>query len=397
MPSRLTAPVVTGLLLVSLAGCSGSDSSAARDAGGVVTAGTGACRWSGPAPQPGTQEFTVRNTAHGQDTGTMRLTLTDATTGGIWAQVTTLAPGSTRTVRTVLPAGSYRWRCVPLQGVAAVSGVRTTTGQGDGAQPGEPMTAISAEEVTNAVAVYRAAVTDRLGRLAADTDQLTAAAAAGDVPAARERWLTAHLDFERLGAAYGTFGDAADALDGLPDGLPGGIDDPDATGFLRVEHDLWSGSDDGRLAADTTALSTAVHALVDAFPDSTTDPADIPLRTHEILEMTAQRELTGRSDQGSGTGLATARANVDGTRMVLDSLTEALTARDPDLLAAADQGLTDLAAELDGLRRPDGSWPAPAQLGRPQRQRLDASLGALLERLAEVPDVLPMPPSTTPS
>ena len=367
MPSRLTPAVTAGLLLVSLAGCSGSGTSAARDAGAVVTAAAGSCRWSGPAPRPGSQEWSVRNTGHGQDTGTVRLTLTDASSGGIWAQVTMLAPGTTRTVRTVLPAGSYRWRCVPLRGVAAVSGVRTTSGTGDGVQPGRPMNAISAEEVTNAVDVYRASVTDGLGRLATDTDQLTAAATTGDVPTARVRWLAAHLDFERLGAAYGTFGDAADAIDGLPNGLPGGVDDDGWTGFLRVEDDLWSEPDRGRLAADATTLSDAVHSLVDAFPGSTTDPADIPLRTHEILEMTAQRELTGRSDQGSGSGLATARANVDGTRMVLDSLTEALAARAPDVLAAAQQGLTALASTLDALRRPDGSWPAPTSLGTSSR------------------------------
>ena len=394
---RRTALLVTACLApLALAGCSDGGTARTADAPGTVTAAAGSCTWSGPAPSPGTQQFSVRSPA-GRPGDALRVTLTDATTGGIWAQVTTLAPGTTRTVRTVLPAGSYQWRCTPLDGAAAVSATRATTGTGDGARPGEPLYAISADEVTDAVAVYRAAVQDRLGTLAADTDALTAAVDAGDLPGARSRWLTAHLDYERLGAAYGTFGDLADAVDGLPDGLPGGVADPGFTGFLRVERDLWSDAGTTGAAADAAALHDAVHALVDGFAGSTTDPADIPLRTHEILEMTAQRELTGRSDQGSGTGLATARANVDGTAMVLDSISSALTARDPQLLSDARAGLADLAGTLDGLRRPDGSWPAPEQLGTAQRQVLDARLGAVLERLAEVPDVLPMPPSTTPS
>ena len=47
---------------------------------------------------------------------------------------------------------------------------------------------------------------------------------------------------------------------------------------------------------------------------------DLPLRAHEILEDTLQFQLTGSADQGSGTNLATAAANLDGTQAVLDAL-----------------------------------------------------------------------------
>ena len=33
--------------------------------------------------------------------------------------------------------------------------------------------------------------------------------------------VTAHLDYQRLGAAYDAFGDLGDAIDGLPAGIPG--------------------------------------------------------------------------------------------------------------------------------------------------------------------------------
>ncbi|GAA3156073.1 hypothetical protein GCM10017687_87630 [Streptomyces echinatus] len=51
-----------------------------------------------------------------------------------------------------------------------------------------------------------------------------------------------------------------------------------------------------------------------ADPDG---PRPAGLRAHEILENTVQFELTGRTDYGSGSNLATARANLDGTRAVL--------------------------------------------------------------------------------
>ncbi len=159
----------------------------------------------------------------------------------------------------------------------------------------------------------------------------------------------------------------------MPAGLPHGVDDPAFSGFLRVERDLWSPTVvRAPLRTSTRALDDAVRALVAQFPRQVTDPADLPLRAYEILENTAQRELTGRSDEGSHTGLATARANVKGTRMVLRALAVP-------------------------LQRSDGSWPAVDALTPAQRQRLDARTGNLLEHLALAPDILPMPPSTAPT
>jgi high-affinity iron transporter len=374
-----------------LAGCSGPSGPAAA-AAAVVTIGAGSCTWSGPAPSPGRQQFTVRNAA----SGPYLATLGDATTGALWAETGTLAPGTSRQVRTVLPAGTYRWRCVPRQGVSSVSPSRRTAGQGDGTRPGTPIVVLSAEEATNATTGYREAVADGLGHLRADTDALVAAAGSGDQTRTRAAWLTAHLDYERLGAAYGTFGDLDRTIDGLPDGLPGGADDPQFTGFLRVERDLWNGVDGGRLTGDVQVLADAVHRLADGFPGTTTNPGDLPLRAHEILEMAAARELSGRSDQGSGSALATVRAHADGTAMVLDALLRPIQQRDPALWNREQTRLTALTTTLDGLRRPDGSWPGLRELTTAQREALNARMGDLLEQLAPLPDLLEMPPDTTP-
>jgi high-affinity iron transporter len=358
----------------------------------VVTIAAGSCTWSGPAPSPGRQRFTVRNAT----SGLYRATLGDATTGALWAETGTLAPGTSRSVRTVLPAGTFRWRCVPQEGVSSVSRSRKAVGPGDGTPPGTPVVVLSAEEATDATTAYREAVTSGLVRLRADTDALAAAAGSGDKARVRAAWLTAHLDYERLGAAYGTFGDLDGTIDGLPDGLPGGADDPRFTGFLRVERDLWNGGDGGRLAGDVQVLAGAVHQLADGFPGTTTNPGDLPLRAHEILEMAATRELSGRSDQGSGTALATVRANADGTAMVLEALLRPIQQRDPALWNREQTRLTALTRTLDGLRRPDGGWPAPAALTTAQREQLNARLGDLLEQLAPLPDLLEMPPDTNP-
>ena len=63
-----------------------------------------------------------------------------------------------------------------------------------------------------------------------------------------------------------------------------------------------------------------VTGLRKAFPKQDFDPSDLPLRTHEILENALQFELTGDTDEGSGTNLATADANLAGTKELLSVL-----------------------------------------------------------------------------
>lgn len=410
-PRSVAVPLAVALGLAVAAGCDGtgpvagveqpaassraSGASVPTGSGASVTVATARCDWAWPAPGVGAQRFDLRNEGD-QPT---RAVLVDAGTGAIYAQVTTLAPGTSRLVRVTLPAGTYRWRCVPLDGSATASAPRTLAAPYRPA-PGPPLrsTRSARRRSTTPVTSYRADVSSRLTELAAATSGLRASAASGDLARARSSWSQAHLAYERLGAAYGTFGDLADRIDGMPAGLPHGVDDPAFSGFLRVERDLWSPTVvRAPLRTSTRALDDAVRALVAQFPRQVTDPADLPLRAHEILENTAQRELTGRSDEGSHTGLATARANVEGTRMVLRALAVPLQRRDPSLLRTVTGGLAELADQLDRLRRSDGSWPAVDALTPAQRQRLDARTGDLLEHLALAPDILPMPRSTAPT
>ncbi len=134
-------------------------------------------------------------------------------------------------------------------------------------------------------------------------------------------------------------------------------------------------------------LDNDVNALVAAFPHQLLVNTDIPLRAHEILENALQFELTGDTDYGSGTNLATMRANVDGTRMTLDALVPLLTIRSPQLLTILDKGLAQLGALLDTYDI-DGKWTPVEQLTTPQRERLDGMTGQLLEQLSIVPDSL---------
>lgn len=352
-----------------------------------VSAHTCASGWKpGPA---GRQGYDVRNVG----SSPLRLTVVDAKTGAIYGQLWLLAAGTTRRFEFTLPSGTYRWRCVPIRGVASVSAVRRVTGSGG--RDARPLRPVSSGEITAAVDVYRAGVTRGLGALVRDTHALARAVDDGDLARARARWLTAHLDYERLGAAYGTFGKLDGAINGRPDGLPRKRRDPHFTGFLRLEYGLWHGQSAATLRPVAAALDTSVRTLAAKFPKMPTNPGDLPLRAHEILENTLQFELTGDTDQGSHTNLATAAANVDGTAMVLEALTPSLRVRDAKLLARLQADVR----ELDRMLAADhhgSSWTPLDRLGAAQRERLNAAVSGSLEDLALVPGILQMPPAIVP-
>ena len=370
--------VGTAAMLLGLPGCragSGSHSEA-------ITISANRCATGWQAPTSGTDNFEIHSTA----TETLDLQLME--TGGplVFAEIPTLGSDTSRPLTVTLGPGRYTWQCASVAGDIYTSEPEEVRGPKVAATPG--YIPARPDDLSAAVDVYRDSVTSGLITLASATDQLSAAVDAGNLAESKTLWLVAHLDYERLGAAYDTFGEFDDEIDGRAEGLPLGVNDPSFTGFHRLEYGLWNGQPAPVLAAVANQLDGFVHGLVAAFPHQLTLSSDIPLRTHEILENALQFELTGKTDYGSSTNLATVRANVDGTQTTLDSVTPMLEFRNAALVSRVEKGLTQLADLLDTYRAADGTWTPVEQLTMAEREQLDGTIGALLEQLSEIPGTL---------
>jgi high-affinity iron transporter len=142
-----------------------------------------------------------------------------------------------------------------------------------------------------------------------------------------------------------------------------------------------------RLARDVAAVRANLTS-----PAIAGDPTNLPLRAHEILEDALRDHLSGLDDQGGGAAYAETYADLQATRAVLAELSPLISARAPDLLPAA-------RAQLDALRqallstRSGGQWQSPGATTLAARQRVNATIGALLETLSSVPDQLEIPPT----
>jgi iron uptake system component EfeO len=360
--------VVSVVLLLAGAGDAHPTPGATRPA--AIEASTSGCGTGWEHPHAGGQVLTVRNdgaTAAG-------VTLIDAASGAVYAEIEGLGPGVTRRLHLSLGGGTYAFRCEDDAGGDPVTGPSIRIAGGPGSSVA--VLPVTNNDLYAPARAYSKYVDAGLDRLIAATGRLRAAVDDGDLDAARSAWTPAHLAYERLGAAYGTFGDFDSAINGSPAGLPKGVHDPGFTGFHRLEYGLWHGESAASLRKVADRLAHDTRALKSDFPHQRMDPADLPLRAHEILENTLQFQLTGKADQGSGTTLKTAAANVEGTREVLGVLRPLLRDRYP-ALPQVYTWLDRFDAQLKGRSSVD-------RLSTTERERLNGTAGRLLELLAPI-------------
>jgi high-affinity iron transporter len=354
-----------------------------------------ACAPSWATPRPGRDTFAIEDhtARHGA------IYLFNPYTGLTVAARTGLQPGATETLHVLLKPGNYTWSCY-MKGAAVRQSVDVMVHSPPVMTAAGPTTEIpvSKNQLAGPIQSYRTYVSQQLGLLETQVAQLRVAIAGGQLGQAEAAWLTAHLTWQRLGAAYDAFGNLGTMIDGLAPGLdvgqtPGTPSGSGFEGFHKVELDLWGEQDLTAAAADADQLAVNVATLVAQFPHEPIPAAELPLRTHEILEDSMRDELSGADDYGSGTDMASVEADVDGTEVLLHLLAPLLKERAPDLVTRATAQLDRLDAALAATEQ-DGHWVAVSQVPLAQREQVDGAIGAALEILAIVPDVMPILGST---
>ena len=266
------------------------------------------------------------------------------------------------------------------------------------------MQPVTIQDLTSANDHYQAYAAAQLADLAAQVAAIQSDLRRYDIAKAKQDWLAAQLDWERVGASYDSFGDLGLAVDGLPDGYPGGVNDKDFTGLHRLEYGLWHGQSAAELEQVTAALAKNVAAVRKNLTtdDLAGDPPNLPIRAHEILEDALRDHLSGIDDQGSGAAFAQTYADVQVTRVILGYLAPLIDARQPGLAGNSTAELDTLDQALLATRAPrapqaNGAWTSLGAASPSARAHVDAAIGAELESAASVPDLLEAPSTPTDS
>lgn len=225
----------------------------------------------------------------------------------------------------------------------------------------------------------------RLPTLLSQVKKLAAAVRSGPTPQAKAAWLKAHMTYETLGAAYDAFGPLDAKINGFPTDSETALQDRKLTGFHRVEALLWSGAPTTQLSPAVATLEHDVTLLIKQFATTEIDPNILALRAHEIVENAVQFELTGKTDAGSHTNLATISANLYGSAKTLGLLVPILRTRYP-ALKQTEQALASTRRYVEGFDH-SGTWEGLRALPLRQRQQLDADMENLVELLAPVASI----------
>jgi high-affinity iron transporter len=351
--------------------------------------------WSGT--RSGSASFSVAN----KSGHTVEVNLVQAETQGVIAEIETLGPATTATMSATLAPGGYFFRCLadglpPSTSATVQTGpgpaTATTTDPANTAVVPVAMTVkpVAVNDLQPAATAYDDYVRPQLATLLSQVATLRSDIAAGKLAPAQRDWLAAQLTWEQVGAAYDSFADLGDAIDGLPQAHPDGVNDTGFTGLHRLEYGLWHNQSSSALLPVADQLSADVCTLRAKLPRITVDPTDMPTRAHEILEDALRDHLNGLTDQGSGAAYPETWADVQGTRVVLGELAPLINDRAPTLLPVVNTQLDTLTQALSGTQS-GGTWQPVSAVSQPARQRVDAAIGAVLENLALVPDLLEVP------
>jgi high-affinity iron transporter len=374
--------------------------SASSAATTTVTITRTACAPDWTSAAAGTQTFTVDNQS-GMP-GEINL---DDSSGDILAEIETIGPGTSAPLTATLSSGTYVFKCFmgsqpttesqPVQ-VTAAGNVTPPSRTANSPVSSGPAAVkpVTVGELAGPNKEYQAYAAGQLAALAQAVTRIEADLRSDDISAAKADWLTAQLDWERVGASYDSFGTLGLAVDGLPNGLPGGVNDKNFTGLHRLEYGLWHGQSAATLLPVATTLASNV-AIVQRNLTSDNlagSPANLPIRAHEILEDALRDHLSGIDDLGGNAAFAMTYADTQVDMTVLGYLTPLLNARQPGLPAIADNEISNLQQALLATRV-NGQWESLDAASLTARENVDAAIDAALETLSAVPDLLEVPPA----
>ena len=383
-------PVVVGAVLVLVPAVAAGVAIALLPSGAsgsvqAVSVTDSSCASEWTSATAGTRTFAVQNKT--SKAGEINLVNSG---GAVVGEIETIGPATTADLTATLNNGSYTIQCLmsgkPVTSSAAVQ----VTGQVDDAPP--PVNRVTEDDLRGPNDAYQAYASGVLTRLAGAVTAVGNDLRGGNIAAAQSDWLIAQQEWERVGASYNSFGEAGTAVSGLPDGLPGGVNDPGFTGLHRLEYGLWHGQRPDQLLPVADRLGGDIENIRKNLgsDDLAGDPKNLPLRAHEILEDAQRDHISGMDDQGAGAAYPMTQADIDITRAVLDQLAPLIDPRAPELRAALRTRLDELQLAL-AATWDHGHWRTPAQTPPAVRQAVNARLGAALEELARVPRLLEVP------
>lgn len=239
------------------------------------------------------------------------------------------------------------------------------------------------EKLAQPLADYKAYVQAEAKQLVEKTAVFTAAVKAGDVEKAKALFADTRVHYERIEPIAELFNELDPAIDARADDFKKREQDPEFTGFHRIEYALWEEkSTQGvadiadRLNADVLKLQAEIDAL--NFP-----PSKVVGGAAVLVEEVAGSKISGEEDRYSHTDLSDFQANIDGAQKIVDLFRSAVAAKNQALLDSVDSNFKQVNEILAKYKTEQG-FATYDKLSEADRKALQAPINTLAEELSKL-------------
>ncbi|WP_110655558.1 iron uptake system protein EfeO [Salinicola halimionae] len=251
---------------------------------------------------------------------------------------------------------------------------------------------VAPEALVGPVADYKLYVLDNLEQLVTHTEDFTAAIKTGDVEKAQALYAPTRVYYERIEPIAELFADLDASIDAREDDYEKGVEDPDFTGFHRLEYALFHDNTTDGMETYAQGLMNDVNDLDSRVQGLTFPPETVVGGAAALMEEVAATKVSGEEDRYSRTDLWDFQGNVDGAREIFDLFKPLAAEEDADFVARVQDNFDDVEATLADYRLdtedPTAGFESYDEVSDADRRALTGPVTVLAEDLSTLRGLL---------
>ena len=284
-----------------------------------------------------------------------------------------MLPGFVTNLTATLDAGEYQMTCGLLSNPKGV--ITVSAGEGSGAT-------VTGADLAAPIAAYKVYVSGEVNTLVERTRVLVEAVKAGNVEAAQVAYAPAHRPYERIEPIAELFNDLDSAMDAREDDFEKKAEDPNFTGFHRIEKAVFADRSTAGMDQVADKLMADTLDLQKRLVDLTITPKTMVGGAADLIEEVASKKISGEEDRYSRTDLWDFAANVEGAQKIVSLLRPLMERHDPSLDARVRANFTKVEALLSKYRTGSDGFLSYEKLADQDRNGLKGPITLLAEDLS---------------
>ncbi|UJF35999.1 EfeM/EfeO family lipoprotein [Paenibacillus hexagrammi] len=245
----------------------------------------------------------------------------------------------------------------------------------------------SSKELQAATKAYNEYVQDQGKQLVTLLEQLDAAVKSGDLKKAQEAYVQARMPYERIEPVIERFAELDGVMDARVDDFKN-EDDPEFTGYHRIEHILFVKKTVKDAEPFAARLLEDGKKMQQSIAATNIEATDFVTGVGELMEEAQSSKITGEEERWSGATVPVIRANVEGAQEIYTLVKDELKKKDAALDEKINKSLTAVIDQMNVLSPVGTTWNDFGKLEQSKQVDLKNKLEALAEPLVKMPGTL---------